>query len=132
MIWIVSNDIIGTATEKNARLQFIRDITKDERASWKKLSLNGVIYHNIFDNMEFYGDMSFHYCITNDNEKGVVITAHNNVVKGLCKLEHIFTNDYIVANTCIGCEQNFDKFFIEQKVVYNSKAELYIAKQKDR
>lgn len=118
MIWIVSKGVIGNNMERKSRLQFIKDVTGDERAFWKKLS-----FKNGNHNSDFY------FCVTNDGVRGVFITAHNTTVRWLCELEGIAYNDFIVANTCM-VVPDFDKEILQQMLYFNNNVQLYYAKQR--
>lgn len=115
MVWIVSANIAGDASERQGRLQFIKEITEDRNSKWVKKSLP-------FIRGEFYE------CETADGLNGAFITAHNYTVYDICMTPRIANKDFVVANTCI-MTKNYDKAILKQMLKWNSDALLFFAKQ---
>lgn len=114
MIWIVGSDIIGSEQEKQARLQYIKEVSGERSVSWKRIT-----FSYMFD---------FFYCTTRDGINGTFITAHKDIVALLCTCQDIANRDFVIANTCIWVA-DFDKRVFQQMLKHNSRAQLFYAKQ---
>ena len=105
----------GDAGEREARLQYIKDVTGDRNILWNQC---------LFPDANF----DFYYCVTNDGINGIFITGHINQVLRFCYKKHIVTHNFVVANTCV-CRKNVDKEILKDMLAMDANACLYYAKQ---
>lgn len=117
MLWVIEESLIGSYTERKARLEYIKEMTGDKRISWEKFSLFPLL-------------KDYYYCITNEGVNGVFITAHMYLeeVKCLCNILNPKVRDFFAINAC-KIRDNVDKEIMTHLVKSNPEIHLFFAKQ---
>ena len=118
MIWIVANDnqILGSASERQARMNYIKEVTSTKVSPWDYLYLNGKKHEG------------FIYCESYDGINATFITAHIMQVEYLCSNPTIAFGEFVVANTCIW-EKGSHKRILRNMMRYNPFVTLWFANQ---
>ena len=114
MLWAVSKEIVDSKEELLARLQYIKDVSGDNTASWRTIRYKGKIL--------------YYWCETSEGINGAFVSGHNRSVYNFCFMREMLTAEFLVANTCIWIP-GYDKKILKQLRSNGKDKQLWYAKQ---
>jgi hypothetical protein len=115
MTWIVGlgEGIEVGDSQLSARGEYIQKVTGSVVSEWSLIMV---------------GNVRVQCCVSQDNIRGVFITAHMDAVLNLCQMRQVYSHNLIAVNTCMW-DKNSDNGLLLRMHRYNRDAELWFAKQ---